>query len=71
MSLLKNYRLRIKSLLASDDIQKTLELEGVSAVGARAIASSRAVVSQSSLADRPERDSTRDNGVDNHKVDKH
>jgi len=49
MSLLSDYRTRIKSLLAADDIQKALELEGVSAVGARAIGVSRAVIAQRSI----------------------
>lgn len=49
MSLLSDYRVRIKNLLAADDIQKALELEGVSTVGARAIGISRAVVAQGSL----------------------
>lgn len=49
MSLLTDYRIRIKSLLAADDIQEALELEGVSAVSARAIAGSRAVIAQGSI----------------------
>lgn len=49
MSLLSDYRKRIKILLAAEDIQKELELEGVSAVSARAIRISRAVVAQRSL----------------------
>ena len=49
MSLLSDYRVRIKSLLAADDVQKALELEGVSAVGARAIGVSRAVIAQRSI----------------------
>ncbi len=49
MSLLSDYRTRIKTLLAAEDIQTALELEGVSAVGARAIGVSRAVIAQRSI----------------------
>lgn len=49
MSQLSEYRLRIKSLLATDDVQKTLELEGVDPVLARAIGVSRAVSAQGSI----------------------
>lgn len=49
MSLLTDYRKRVKELLAAHDIQRVLELEGVWSVSARAIGTSRAVVAQKSL----------------------
>lgn len=52
MSLLSDYRLRIKSLLASDDIQQTLELEGVNSVSAHAVGISSAIVAQGSIVRR-------------------
>lgn len=49
MSQLSDYRIRIKNLLAADDIEQALVLEGVSTVGARAIGVSRAVIAQRSI----------------------
>jgi len=52
MSLLSEYRLRIHSLLAADDIEQTLVAEGVSPAVASRIAGSRAVVAQASVVRR-------------------
>lgn len=52
MSLLSDYRIRIKTLLAADDIQKALLLEGVGIDVARAVGVSKAVVAQASLVRR-------------------
>lgn len=49
MSLLSDYRVRIKSLLAVEDIQQALELEGVSTAIAKAVGISRAVIAQRSV----------------------
>lgn len=49
MSLLSDYRVRIKTLLAADDIQKALELEGIPTISARAIGVSRAIIAQRSI----------------------
>lgn len=61
MSLLSDYRLRIKSLLASDDIQQTLELEGVNSVSAHAVGVSSAIVAQGSIVRIEKHDKTSDN----------
>lgn len=52
MSLLSEYRIRIKSLLAADDIQQVLLLEGVGVDVARAVGISKAVIAQKSLVRR-------------------
>lgn len=66
---LSDYRKRMKSLLSADDIQQTLELEGVSAVGARAIALSRAVVAQGSVLRREIGDKTADHAKGDEEID--
>lgn len=69
MSLLSDYRLRIKNLLNADDVQQALELEGVSPVGARAIAVSRAVVAQGSIRRREKPDKNADHSKDKEEID--
>lgn len=49
MSRLSDYRIRIKSLLNSGEIEQTLISEGVPPVSARAIAVSKAVIAQRSI----------------------
>lgn len=55
MSLLSDYRLRIKSLLDQPDIEQTLVLEGMRPDIAVRISGSRSVIAQGSLARKPER----------------
>lgn len=70
MSLLSDYRIRIKNLLAAEDIQQVLELEGVPAISARAIGASRAVIAQRSVLRRSEkRPDSRSSGEDDDKED--
>lgn len=70
MSLLSDYRKRIRTLLAADDIRATLELEGVTPVIANAIGISRAVTAQSSVirrlkvSDNPENKRIADKEID-------
>jgi hypothetical protein len=50
MSLLSDYRIRIKSLLASEDVRRTLVDEGMPPSFAARVADSRAVIAQRSVS---------------------